>query len=262
MSNTQGGDKVFQTPWTTDRRLRLPAAIPATSTIFYGGQAAGRDVNGNFTQCDDTQKVEFIGITVDLVRTQVDPTDLVQLNGIQGDKQFNILQPQMFTALIASAAAGDEGRKVYWLYNNQVAYGGNVTNYNLAGMVWHVKDPTHVAIVPPWMLADLLGSKATMPLLTSGSVTLTKFDAGKTCILNNPTAQQITLPLSTKLGSGDQIVFFQRNAAPGAVTIAVQGSDLMYSLQGMAASSYNFAATAGLMHTFQTDGNGGWYVVA
>jgi hypothetical protein len=183
----------------------------------------------------------------------------VQLNGIQGDKQFTIEQPLMFTALIAAAAAGDEGRKVYWLYNNQVAYGGGVNNYNLAGMVWHVKDPTHVVIVPPWMLADLLGSKATVPI--SGNYTITKFDMGKTFILNNAANVAITLPLSTKCGSGDQLVFFQKNASPGAATLTPQGSDVISSLNGLNQATYTIPGTLGARQTIQTDGNGNWYVV-
>lgn len=219
MANTTGGNKVFITPWTTSRFLRIPAAIPGSSITYYAGQAVGRDASGNMTQMDDTLKAEFIGILVDIVRTTVDPTDQVQVNGLVGDKEFDIAQPQAFMALIASAAAGDEGRKVYWKFNNEVSYVPG-TNGNLAGIVQFVKDSTHVLVLPPWMMADFNGSRCVLTLGPAVTAyTMTKFDSGKAINTQATVPQSIFLPPLATMGNGDVITFVATGAANAQVSL-------------------------------------------
>ncbi len=248
MSNTTGGNKLQSTPWATERKIRLNAAIPATSTIYYAGQAAGRDAAGNMVQMDDTAPAEFLGILEELVRTQVDPIDVL------GDKTFVVSQPQLFVALIAAAAPGDEGRKVYWKFNNEVSYSPGASG-NLAGQVWLVKDSTHVEVLPPWMLADLLGAKALQTLPALAIVTLTKFDTGKTWIAPAGTPQQVILPAAAKCGSGDAIAFVNAGALNNLVTIKAAGADTINGAATFAMATAQYSKV-----TMQADGVSAWYV--
>lgn len=256
MANTTGGDKVFVTPWTTDTSLRLPAAIPAASTTFYAGQAMMRDASGNLIQCDDTVKGEFVGIQMDIVRTTVDPTDQVQVNGLIGDKMFDVVQCQLFTALIAAAAAGDEGKKVYWLYNNQVSYSPG-TNGNYAGTVWLVKDSTHVVVRPPWTETPTSGGKRSVMTLgaAAASVTLTKFDVNRTFLSPATVAQTVNLPDATKCSPGDQMSFVYTGAGGVQVTLDGSGAQTINGAATYALGLVQYSAV-----TIETDG-ANWYVV-
>lgn len=249
MPNTVGGDRLQFTPWTTDPTLRLPAAPPAVSTIFYAAQAIGRDVNGNMVQMDDTQKAEFIGVLADFVRVQVDPIDTVSVNGLTGDKVFDVIQPVRLKAKIVAAAGGDEGRKLYWLFNNEVSYSPGVSG-NFAGTVWHVPDATHVEFLPPWMIADFNGAKGMLPLAAgAATITLTKFDAGKSFNVQATVAQTIVLPPVAKLGSGDTLVFVYTGSTGRQVTIQGSGSDLVNG-----AATFLMGVTQYSRVTLQTDG--------
>lgn len=250
-----GSDKLLQTPWTTDRKLRLPAAIPATSTIFYAGQAIGRDINGNIVQMDDTAKAEFIGILQELIRVQVDPSDSVQSNGLQGDKMFSVEQPQVITAKIASATAGDESKKVYWLYNNEVSYSpGNSGNY--AGTVWFVRDSTHVEILPPWMDAFRGGGYRARIVLPVGTITLTKFDLNKSFETNTGVAQTINLPPASAASSGDRMAFIYTSNLGAQVTLAAAGADVIN-----AATTYLLGTVQWSRVTVESDGVSRWLVI-
>lgn len=261
MANTQGSDKTQITLWTTDRQLHIPAAIPATSTIFYAAQAVGRDINDNMTQMDDTAPRQFCGFLIDMVRTQVDPIDTIQTNGLTGDKEFDIIQPQEFTVLIASAVAGDSNRNVYWKFNNEVSYSPGASG-NLAGQVWFVKDSTHVCVVPPWMLCDLFGSAAVQTLSgTTSPLTLTKFDTGKTFLLPSTVSQTINLPSAGKLGSGNQLIFIQTGTSSSVVTFVPNGTDVINSTAGWAAASFALGASRGSRLVLETDGISNWYQV-
>jgi hypothetical protein len=256
MPNTTGNDRPQVTPWVTNRSLKIPAATPATSTIFYGNQAIGRNAQGNAVQCDDTAKVQFVGFLEEYIRIQVDPIDNVQINGLQGDKMFEVLQPLMFKALVPLATVGqDEGRKVYWQFNNQVSFSpGN--SGNLAGQVWFVNDPTHVTVLPPWMLADLLGAPAILTLPTTGVQTLTKFDTGKTFWCAPATAQSITLPLATQCGSGDSLLFVNVGTTNIGPTLLPSGTNTINGLSSFAVSTAQWGRAI-----FQTDGVSQWVQV-
>lgn len=256
MANTTGGDKLQLHPWTAERQLRLPAAIPSASTTFYAGQAVGRDLSGNMVQMDDTARADFLGILEEFIRVTVDTTDTVQQNGLQGDKMFTVTVPQTITALIAAAAAGDEGRKVYWKYNNEVSYSAGSFG-NLAGQVWFVKDATHVTFLPPWLLADYSGAKAIISLSGAGpTITLTKFDIGKTLLI--PAAAPITcvLPAVAKCGSGDTITIVNTGSGSQVITLDGNAAELINGATTLAMSGTQYTAV-----TLQTDGSA-WYRVA
>ena len=263
MANTTGNDRLLITPWTNDPVLRIPAETPSTSTIFYAAQAVMRDVAGNMIQCDDTQKGEFAGVLADFIRTQVDPVDVVQYAGVYGDKIFDVTQPQMIMALIASATASDVGKNVYWLYNNQVAYTG-LTYWNYAGKVLWVKDSTHVLIRPPWLVQFPVScAKSFNANSTGGSVAttqLTRFDVGRVIQFASTVSQTAYLPLSTTLGNGDSIGFIQIGSSSQVLTVAPypSSSDLINTTTAWGASSYALPTTRGSRVIFMTDGNGNW----
>ena len=257
MPNMTGGNKVLMTPWDDQRALRIPFEIPGISTIYYPGQGLLRDANGNAFQCDDTAKGEFIGIYMDVVRPQVDPTDTIQTNGVLGDKlAIDIYQPLMFEAMIAAAAAGDEGRSVYWLYNNQVQYSVGV-NGNYAGKVWYVKDSTHVLVTPPWVYSLFKAayqSSMTVPT-TLTSLALTKWDVNRTFKLN-PLSGALTtlLPPITNTSPGDRISFIYIGA--GAVVCTISGGSI--NING---STTTTVGTAQYSHiTVESDGVQWWLV--
>ena len=257
MANTTGGDKIFTTPWTTDRMLKIPAAIPASSTTFYAGQAVGRNASGNMVQMDDTAKSEFLGILQDLVRTTVDTTDAVQTNGLLGDKMFMIEQPQLYTALIASAAAGDEGRKVFWLYNNQVSYTPG-TNANFAGWVWFVRDSTHVTILPPWMShVTAGGNKGQYTTAATGTVTLTKWDINKDILMPLTAGTTINLPAANSVGPGDSMTFINLSSNTSVPTLTAAGADTINGAATLAMSSVQYASL-----TLRSNGVSAWYSAA
>jgi hypothetical protein len=122
-------------------------AIPASgSTQFYNGQMLGRNSSGYIVNIDDTAQVtDFAGLEQNTNRSAM----LVQSTDAVGDKRSQVYRPLLFTMAIAAAAAGDEGKKVYALYNNQVSYTSTFGNY--VGKVWRVIDATHVEIIPPWV---------------------------------------------------------------------------------------------------------------
>src|SRR4051812_17064352 len=122
MANSTGNDRLYTSPWNQQYFLKLPAAIPAASTTFYSATLVGRDASGNLVQADDTAKFELVGVLQDVIRTTVDPSDTVQANGLRGDKMMLVERPLTYVAKIAAAAAGDEQRKVFVKFNNEVQY--------------------------------------------------------------------------------------------------------------------------------------------
>jgi hypothetical protein len=248
-------EKLSRRAWTTEPQLDGFLAfftIPVSgSTAFYDGQALGRDINGNIVQMDDTLKAEFVGFETDVAApnyTTVFSTDTI------GDKRAKIHRPYAFVALIAAAVAGQEGKKVWWLYNNQVAYSG-LTNWNFAGTILGVLDATHVLVLCPWCAnVTLGGDKGWVPI--TGNVTLTKWDVTKAQVCNSTGAMAITLPLSSQCSPGDAITFINVNAASGTPTVGVTGSD---KING--GTSYTGSTTQYAQWTMRTDGNGNWYTV-
>lgn len=248
------GEKVTRRSWLQEPQLARPLSnftIPAAAAItFYDGQALGRDAGGTIVQMDDTLKAEFVGFETDVIASSltVNTTDSL------GDKYAHIHRPLAFVCLIAAAAAGDEGKKVWWLYNNQVAYSG-LTNWNFAGTVLGVIDSTHVLVAPPWLPGVTLGGDRGFVPIT-GTTTLTKWDVNKAQTLNFTTAKTITLPAAAKCSPGDTIAFININASSGTPTISPAGAD-----QINGGSSYTGTTTQYGQFTLRTDGVSNWYVV-
>lgn len=260
MANTTGSDKQQITPWDAHLLHRLPAAPPATSTIFYAAQACGRDVNGNMIQCDDTQRLEFLGFLVDIIRVQVDPVDVVQNNGISGDKEFDVVKPSRFTAYITAAAPGDEGKKVYWKFNNQVSYGpaDSLVNYNYAGTVEKVINATTIIVTPPW-IDRALGAgavRSNQALSGSAGTTLTKWDVNRTFQVPAAAALTVTLPPVAKCSPGDRITFVNTGTGAQQVTLSGNGANINGAATSTALGTAQYSKL-----TVETDGTQ-WLIVA
>ncbi len=233
-------------------------AIPASGSIqYFDGQAVGR-IAGNIVQMDDTAAAEFVGFETDVIA----PSLIVYSTDTLGDKRAKIHRPYAFEALIASCALGDETRRVYWLYNNQVAY--STTNLNFAGTVLGILDATHVLVLAPWLsppstgdsgnptqaaFATLAASGAVAPsvqrnyLITKAGVAaltlaapVVTTDDGKTIVLTSTTAFAHTLTATGLLLTGSAAVntaTFAAFAGTRLVLTAYQGKWLAVSDNGI-----------------------------
>jgi len=259
MANTTGGNKVVFAPFSAEPGLNIPAAIPASATTFYSGQAVGRNKDGNMVQMDDTAKAEFIGILKRINRVTVNTTDSVSVNGVSGDKEFKIERPPVFTALIATlgSVGGQEGQKVWWLYNNQVSLTPG-TSANFAGTIIHVKDSTHVTVLAPWMGRTSGGNlQGMISAAAAAGTTLTKFDVNKMVLLPLTSSEAITLPAANAVSPGDEFVFINTSANTSTPTITPAGSDKINGASSYAMSTAQYAKI-----TVTSDGVSNWYVAA
>src|SRR5579883_1799907 len=138
MANPTGPVKV----WTRDYRdtkYQYPVESGSTLTTlangmtFYVGEMIGLDNSGNVGHMDDAQKLKFVGIQADSVPIVIDSGDAAG-GTATNPNLINVEQPNLFLAKIASAAAGDEGKKVFASYSDTVQYAYG-TNGNLVGSV-------------------------------------------------------------------------------------------------------------------------------
>lgn len=254
MANLTGvspSNRPQETPWTTERGLIIGNETFTTDTTIYLRQAVGRDVSGLLVQMDDTAKAEFIGFVTSPFTNQV-----IDSGDAANDKKYTVSQPQMFTAKIASAAAGDEGKRVYWLYNNEVAYTPG-SNGNFAGWVQKVEGSTQVAVLPPWMGAVTDGNnKGLLSLgVGSGTVTLTKHDVNKD-FTGTPTATvTVKLPVSTKCSPGDKMEFINLGSDTFTINFAVQSTDSI----NLGTTAISSATTQFGRTVVETDAALNWY---
>ncbi len=252
MANTTGNDRLMTTPWDSQYHLKLPYAIPGSSTTFYAAQLIGRDGSGNLIQADDTAKYELVGVIQDVIRVQVDPSDSVQTNGQLGDKMALVERPLCYTAKIASAAAGDEGKKVYVKYNNEVQYTPG-TNGNFAGTVLFVRDSTHVEVLAPWVKGVTEGGMKANVTLSDAAQTLTKWDVNKTFQMTPTAGRTITLPAVASTSPGDRMTFI--TLAAFALTLKGNGSENVNGANTQATGN-----TAYSKLTIESDGTQ-WFIV-
>jgi plastocyanin len=251
---TNFSEKPTRRAWDTEPQLEGPLAnftIPGSTPItFYDGQAVGRDASGTLVQMDDTLKAEFIGFETDVIASSltVNTTDSL------GDKRGHIHRPYAFVALITSAAAGDEGRKVFWKYNNQVEY--STTQSNFAGTVLGVIDSTHVLVLAPWLRGITQGGDMGIySTAAAAGTTLTKWDVNKVVLMPLTASEPITLPAAASLSPGDKITFINTSANSSTPTLTAAGAD---TING--AATYAQSTTQYSVAVLRTDGVSKWYV--
>lgn len=251
---TTFSEKPTRRMWTTEPQLQGPLGnytIPNSgSSTFYDGQALGRDASGTIVQMDDTAKAEFVGFETDVISSSL----VVNSTDSLGDKRAHIHRPYAFVALIAAAAAGDEGRKVYWLYNNQVAY--STTQSNFAGTVLGVVDSTHVLVLAPWLRGLTEGGdKGIFSAAAAAGTTLTKWDANKVILMPLTSSEAITLPAAAKLSPGDKITFINTSSNSSTPTLTAAGADTINGSATYAQSTTQYAVAV-----LRTDGVSKWFV--
>ncbi len=245
-------EKLTVRAWNVEPQLTgtVEAAytIPASNVNFYDGQAMGRDTAGGIVNIDDTAKAEFVGVQKFAVVENVLSTDSPML------KYGFIDRPYAFVALIAAAAKGDEQRRVYWLYNNQVAYSG-VNNWNYAGSVLAVVDATHVLVLSPWLSRSLGDGNATsLQAVGTGTVTLNKFSVNNDFTASDTVT--INLPVSTTVSSGDMMTFIKTGSGAYTITMKPGGTD---SINGVT-TPFNSTTVQFSITRVETDGAGNWWV--
>ena len=140
MANATSKAQSATVPWTDDKIKRDLAATAAT---YYPGTMIAVNSAGYAVKCDDTAGLRFDGLMADSYRITVESTDSA------GDKVVTVEKPWLFQMKIASAAITDVGRKVYALYDNEVAYSG-VSNSILVGVVEAYINSTTVLVRPYW----------------------------------------------------------------------------------------------------------------
>lgn len=144
MANATAKGPATCTPYETTNIKRVIATGAAT---YYPGTMLALNSSGYAVKCDDTAGIKFDGIMVDSYRVTLDSDDS---QTDSNPKKATVQKPMFFTMTIASASAGDEGKAVYALYDNEVAYAAGVTNLIHVGWVEQVISSTSVLIRPVW----------------------------------------------------------------------------------------------------------------
>ncbi len=243
--------QVQSAPWTTDTSIHEMGADTVSSTyVLVTGVFVGRSVNGLAVQIDDTAKAELAGLSDTIAEYTMTSSDAAS------DRSFKeVWQPKLMTAAIASAAVGDEGKKVYVKYNNEVMYTTGAKG-NLAGRVWQVVDSTHVTFTPPWLRHMADGDAQGMDTFpVTGAATLTKQDVNTVFTSAHTGNTSISLPVSTKCSPGDFLEVIKVSSNTFTTAFVVQGSDSL----NLATSNVTSATTQFGVTKLRTDGNGNWY---
>lgn len=124
-------------PWGDDK-IELTTQFASAAT-YYPGQMICRNSSGVAVDATDTAGLTFAGINAESDRIQVFSTDTA-------GRPMKVERPWRFSMNIASAAAGDEGKKVYIVDNQTVGYSSS--NSILVGFVDQVLSGTVVLITP------------------------------------------------------------------------------------------------------------------
>lgn len=140
MANPTAGCSEGLTPFSQDDKTKR--GLENTAATYYVGEAIGLNSSGNAVKCDDTAAVKFDGL---LASGTSGPRTTVDSGDAAGDKWVMTERPRFAVVKIAAAAAGDEGKPVWWLYTNEVSYfAGDYKNF--AGYVHRVVSATYVEV--------------------------------------------------------------------------------------------------------------------
>lgn len=140
MANPTAAVKATVTQWGDDKVER---GLVTGAATYYPNEMIALNASGYATKCDDSANLRFDGLVANSVKVVVETGDS------SGDVKVTVTRPWRFSALIASASAGDEGRAVYAKYSNEVQY--TSTNSVLVGWVDRVVSSTQVEIRPVYM---------------------------------------------------------------------------------------------------------------
>jgi len=191
MANTTVRVAMATTPWGDDKVER---DLDSTAAIYYPGAMMALNASGVAVKADNTAGLRFDGINCESVRIEVFSSDTVA-------RRVKVERPWRFVMAIAAAVAGDEGKPVYALYDNEVAY--STSNSLLVGWVDKVLSATSVLIRPAW--AGING----VATFDGETLTFSGASAGNTVVMPDNLADA----LSFKEGSNAYLTFVTTNSA-------------------------------------------------
>lgn len=225
MANATAKIPMTTTPWGDDKIRRAPTGVVQT---WYPGAMTAINSSGVAVKCDDTSGIQFDGIHHSTGRVNILVGDADEC--ADPAKQILVKRPWRFTMKIASAAAGDEGKKVYALYDNEVAY--STSNSVLVGFVDKVLSSTLVLITPIY--------SPLIPVAVAGN-TLTF--SGATGANSMAMPDNLADALSVKEGSNSYLKFVTTDGGEKIVAgKAVEGASSIKSLSATAGLGYGTGA--------------------
>lgn len=207
----------------TDEFYRRDLATLSAATRFYPHAAMGLTTAGYGAKFDDTQSLLFDGV----VRgDQGNPLMAAATAGDAGH-WLNLWRPRYLELTIASVAKSDIEKTVYALDDQTGTLDPSATTYaNVYGKVVD-KVATNIALVE-LAYDGVAGNErlsAAKQLAATGTLTLTKWDLGKTVVITNTGAQTINLPAVAGCPSGSWIRFVKKSTNAAAATLDGDGSE-------------------------------------
>lgn len=191
MSNPTFAVPMSTSKWGDDGIQIIP---DTTATTYYPGEMIARNATGKATHCDDTAGNQFWGINSE-------SGDFVVTSSGPSRSYMQVRRPWRFTAKIASAAAGDEGKALYAKFSDEVAYSG-VSNSILVGWVDEVISATLVRVTPNY--ATLANTVVAANTLTFAGTT-----GANTIVIPDNLADALTV----KEGANPYLTFSSTNGS-------------------------------------------------
>jgi hypothetical protein len=200
-----------------DEFYRRDLATLASATRFYPLAGIGLTTDGYAAKFDDTASLVFDGV----VRGQEGNVLMAAATAGDAGHWINVIKPLYLELALTSVAKSSIGKTVYALFDNEGTLDPSATTYaNVWGKVVDVA-ATNIALVELAYGGALAnpGLSAAKQLAATGTITLTKFDLGKTIIITNTGAQTINLPAVASCPSGSWIRFVKKSTNAAAATL-------------------------------------------
>ncbi len=143
MANATATVPQYINQWGDDLIYRGNETLGTAATFYPGGMIA-LDSNGLAVKCTDVANLKFDGINAGGV------SQTVAVGDASATTTITVERPFRFAMAIVGAVQGDEGKPVFALFDNQVAYASGVTNNNFVGYVDKVMSSTQVLIRPAY----------------------------------------------------------------------------------------------------------------
>ncbi len=251
MANPTAG---VSTPTTPFSGTTIKRDLAATAATYYMGEMIAIDASGNAVKCDNTAGITFDGIMVGGSNTSSTSRVTVDSGDSAGDKKVMVDRPFRFNKKIASAVAGDEGKAVYALYSDEVAYSASASIQ--VGWVDKVVSSTEVSIRPTW--AGVRGNST----FDGATLTFNGSTGGNTVVMPDNLADA----LSITEASNNYITFVTTNSAEQInvkKTVSFTGTtgNNIVSLVDNLADSLNFKESTNSYLKFVTTNSGETVVV-
>jgi hypothetical protein len=208
--------------WTDEFGEESSATLSA-ETRFYQNAMVGRTTGGYLAKFDDTASMIFVGVV------RGDQGNPLLPAGTAGDGTIELpyQTPRFMELAIASVAVTDIGKTVYATFDQTGTLDPSATTYaNVVGVVRRVVS-SGIALVELAYdgVAGNVRCQAAKQLAATGTLTLTKWDLGKTIIITNTGAQTINLPPVADCPSGTWMRFVKKSTNAAAATLDADGSE-------------------------------------